>query len=251
MTSRGDLVEPVQLLWTSGWDSTFRLCELVLVEGRAVQPLYMYVPDRAGREIELEVQGRLWQQLRERAPDPGLLRYPIIHQQRWAAGHPVPSAELRECFARVQARHPHLTGQFLRLAHLGDLLDWWAVELSLARGEGHPGFNEAAFVDHHARPEALELADTDEGWLLRRFAFPTLHRSRANMRDVAAIHGFDDLLRQSWYCQAPVGRRVCGRCRPCVIHREQTGEDVPTPPILAWGRARAADLIARAAARAS
>jgi hypothetical protein len=90
MSGREDPMEPVQLLWTAGWDSTFRLCELVLVEERAVQPLYMYVPDRAGREIELEVQGRLWQQLRERAPNPELLRYPVIHQQRWEQGHPSP-----------------------------------------------------------------------------------------------------------------------------------------------------------------
>jgi hypothetical protein len=240
-------VEPVRLLWTGGWDSTFRLCELVLVERRPVQPLYMYVPERPAREVELEVQARIWRQLRDRASDPGLLRYPTIHLQRWAPGHPEPSAELRERFARVQSRHPELSGQFLRLAHLGDLLDWWGVEVSLARGEGHPGFNEAAFVDHLAPPGALEFADTDEGWLLRRFAFGTLHRTRADMRELAEANGFADLLAQSWYCQEPVGRRVCGRCRPCVIHREQTGEDVPVAPILARGRVRAANLLARVA----
>ncbi len=31
----------VPLLWTGGWDSTFRLLHLVIVEGHAVQPYYM------------------------------------------------------------------------------------------------------------------------------------------------------------------------------------------------------------------
>jgi hypothetical protein len=32
---------PVRLLWTRGWDSTFRLLAALLIERRAVRPFYM------------------------------------------------------------------------------------------------------------------------------------------------------------------------------------------------------------------
>src|SRR5688572_24640635 len=43
---------PVHLLWTGGWDSTYRLLYLVVCQGRAVVPHYMVDPGREGAAFE-------------------------------------------------------------------------------------------------------------------------------------------------------------------------------------------------------
>src|SRR5688572_7249740 len=46
--------KPINLLWTSGWDSTFRLLELLLVHKRYIQPYY--VIDRTRKSLEFELK---------------------------------------------------------------------------------------------------------------------------------------------------------------------------------------------------
>src|SRR5690242_14777665 len=50
---------PVKLLWTGGWDSTYRLLELVFKEQRAVEPYYVIDPFRLSTSIELDTQARI------------------------------------------------------------------------------------------------------------------------------------------------------------------------------------------------
>ena len=38
-TTKSDLI---YLFWTGGYDSTFRLCELLIIEKKKVQPIYIY-----------------------------------------------------------------------------------------------------------------------------------------------------------------------------------------------------------------
>lgn len=41
------------LLWTSGWDSIFRLLEIILIEKELVQPIYIIDEDRKSLKNEL------------------------------------------------------------------------------------------------------------------------------------------------------------------------------------------------------
>ena len=45
---------PVQLLWTSGWDSTFQLLRLLLEHRVPVQPTYALDATRASAPVELK-----------------------------------------------------------------------------------------------------------------------------------------------------------------------------------------------------
>jgi len=39
-----DQTEPINLFWTGGWDSTFRLIQLVFVNKKTVHPYYIIDP---------------------------------------------------------------------------------------------------------------------------------------------------------------------------------------------------------------
>ena len=46
--------KPINLLWTSGWDSTFRLLQLVVEQKVSVQPIYIIDTGRASTLTEIK-----------------------------------------------------------------------------------------------------------------------------------------------------------------------------------------------------
>ena len=59
----------VNILWTGGWDSTFRLCQLSRMDGVEVQPVYFCVQgysDRTNWKKEIEAQNTLLPLLRQK-----------------------------------------------------------------------------------------------------------------------------------------------------------------------------------------
>ncbi|HEY1145990.1 MAG TPA: hypothetical protein VGE84_06590, partial [Allosphingosinicella sp.] len=42
-----------KVLWTAGWDSTFRVLDLVLVQGVPVQPIYLVIRQRPSTSLEM------------------------------------------------------------------------------------------------------------------------------------------------------------------------------------------------------
>ncbi|HYD83353.1 MAG TPA: hypothetical protein VEA63_04860, partial [Opitutus sp.] len=52
----------VDLLWTGGWDSTYRLLDLVLRKSRTVAPHYVVDPDRSGTIQELRAMRAIRQE---------------------------------------------------------------------------------------------------------------------------------------------------------------------------------------------
>jgi len=185
--------DPVRLLWTGGWDSTFRLLHLLLVQQRAVQPVYLVSSGRASTMQELTTMERLRAEVLPRLTDPSLLRPTQVHL--WSDFPPSPA--LREAYAAVAAQE-HIGIQYLHLAAVAQALDWHDAEVGViaadrwgARGAG-PG-----------------------SVLFERFAFPLLDLPKARMGEIAREHGFYDLLVQRWFCQTPLAGRPCGVCHPC------------------------------------
>src|SRR5262245_1801507 len=59
---------PIRLLWTGGWDSTFRLLELALVHSEAVEPYYLLDPGRKSAPQELAAMERIVALVKARDP---------------------------------------------------------------------------------------------------------------------------------------------------------------------------------------
>ena len=44
----------INLLWTGGWDSTYRLLEILLIEKKVVQTYYLIDQTRLSHELEMK-----------------------------------------------------------------------------------------------------------------------------------------------------------------------------------------------------
>jgi len=71
MHERKNDAAPVALLWTGGWDSTFRLLTLLLVERRVVQSYYIVdrPRHRPGVPAEQQAMARIRDLIARRDPD--------------------------------------------------------------------------------------------------------------------------------------------------------------------------------------
>ena len=56
-----------RILWTGGWDSTFRMLQLALEGVELVQPIYVTGTNRPSESIEIQTMNRILPMLRERS----------------------------------------------------------------------------------------------------------------------------------------------------------------------------------------
>jgi len=220
-----DTSKPVRLMWTGGWDSTFRLLQLLLVERQDVQPYY--VIDRLTYRPAVPAERQAMREIRERLT------------QR----HPQAAARLRttiECEFESIAPDPNISRHFetsLRSGFIGGQYEW------LARFCLQQGIEDMELAIHRndkARELLAGLVDTTRVRLDRRFAgdsryelfrffrFPLFDVTKLQMRDVARLHGFEEFMALTWFCHRPIGSQPCGVCNPCIYTiQEGLGDRVP------------------------
>lgn len=190
--------DPIRLLWTGGWDSTYRLLILALVEDREVQPIYVIDPGRSSWPIELEAMQNI--------------RAAISRRSAEAASH------IRETIVvKLESIQPipHITAAYLELksqGRLGKQYEW------LARLADERGWNGLELGAHRTDRVAVWAAHP----FFAAFRFPLLDISKKEMRRRADKFGFLDILASTWFCHTPDARgRPCGMCRPCDFTYEQ------------------------------
>ena len=206
----------IRLLWTAGWDSTYRLLVALLLRRKAVYPCYLADPDRPSTPNELRAMKQIAAAIAEKYPQSaGLLHEPVV---RGVAELP-PHAEIASRFERLRSRS-HLGGQYDWLARFAvqERLD--DLELAI-----HQDDHAAAFLQRHVVREEGDgdpyhrlRDDPDDADLqiFRYFRFPIFDVTKRDMQRDARRHGFADVMELTWFCHIPTADgRPCGRCNPC------------------------------------
>jgi hypothetical protein len=251
---------PASLLWTAGWDSTFRLLEALLVRRRVVQPYYLIDPERPSTPEELHAMQRVRSAVSERFPDAAR----SLHETRiWNGLDVRPDPAITARYLRLKARS-HLGGQYDWLARFADQQGLSNLELAIHRDD-----RAAAFLEPH-----VVLCDGDGGGdgfrdpyyklrddppdadlrLFERFRFPVFRKTKRDMQREAAAAGFADVLELTWFCHLPTSQGLpCGTCNPCRYTIEEgLGRRIPLKGRLRFHRRRLARQLKhplRAAAR--
>lgn len=209
---------PVHLLWTGGWDSTYRLLSLVLIEGVRVQPHYIADTRRRSTLMELMTMHEVRQAIAALSPECAAL---IAPTQIVSVHDIAPAPEITARRNRL-GRRAHLGGQYDWLARFAAQFEIPALELCI-----HVDDKAHAFISAHVEQIEggywqlrKELADTDLS-LFGYFRFPVLHLTKLEMDRRARQHGFHEIMQKTWFCHSPWGGRPCGICNPCVYTAEE------------------------------
>jgi hypothetical protein len=104
--------QPVQLLWTGGWDSTFRLLHLTIGEGKIVQPFYLIDVQRLSTGQEIRTMRQIKDRLFAEHPQTKHLILPTIYTEVYDIQENI---TISEAFRRVRLQN-YMGGQYAWLA---------------------------------------------------------------------------------------------------------------------------------------
>lgn len=216
-----------RLFWTSGWDSTYRLLDLVIVQKQEVEPVYFINPQRISTGHEREAQKAILKSV-EDAFEPTVSRR--IAPVRFFQASSV-DARLEQAKELAHALRTH-TGrtfgdQYCWLHAVAQAENLTPLELGIVTepsGNVGPILRENSIRDGDAW--IVDPASSTPGIdLFRPFRFPILHLEKPRMRARAKKFGFYRQMKLTHFCHRPqTNGKPCGTCAPCrAVHRAGLG----------------------------
>lgn len=213
----------VHLLWTGGWDSTFRLLQLLLQHRVLVVPHYLDDPTRPSTQIELETMRRISDRLRAGYPYTRELLRPLRISP---VGNVAQDAEIDRALQDIRekvfigsqyswlpayCKHNAIDEMELGV-HVDDKVQ--ALLRSFAMEFQHPGGFRSVRVDpvHSGSPEYT---------LFRYFSFPLFGIDKVGIGERSEAEGWSDIMDMTWFCHRPLRGRPCGICAPCLYTIEE------------------------------
>ena len=243
-----------RVLWTAGWDSTYRVADLVLTHRRTVQPWYVVDPERRSAGIELDRIRRLTGLMGDLDADaPGRILPIETRQLADLPRRPDVEAAARRVGAVRPLGAQHTWLPLLAIAEgLDDLELGWEADFlhrflpleSFSRNSGE------APDDWYYLSEGA--TDPDRYALMGRFRYPLITVTKVQMMELARERGFERVMAQTWSCRWPtLFRRPCGQCVPCSEARvagmgHRVAPDTPlhrSAHKLHWAAVRKADVL--------
>ena len=221
---------PIHLLWTGGWDSTFRLLHALLLERKIVQPFYIIDSDRQSTGVELWTMKNIKSRLFATRPETRGLLLPTHLRELFDIP---PNPALTRAFESVRARI-FLGSQYEWLPRFCEETGVADIELCIHKDDKAHKVLEAFSIksgDEDGFRYSVDpaLQGSEEYALFKYFRFPIFDLTKIDMQAMAAKAGFDDLMELTWFCQSPrSGFRPCGVCNPCVYTMEEVlGRRIP------------------------
>lgn len=220
----------VHLFWTGGWDSTFRLLYLLLVQNKQIQPYYIIDSDRPSTGIELRTMKHIKKRLFDRYPRSNDLLRPTRFRER---SDIKPNADIIDSFNRLCSRC-HLGPQWSWLAQYANEAELDGLELCAHRDGSiyrliHPVGISSGSADNSANRIGIGMLGTDEYIVFKYFSFPLLDMTKLDMQLISKKERFYDLMELTWFCHRPrSNNKPCGICTPCsIVLKEGLGKRMP------------------------
>lgn len=217
--------EPIYIFWTGGYDSTFRLCQLLIDENKVVQPVYISdVIDndknkstrRKNIKYELNSIKVITEKLNKKYPKTKTSLLPIIDIKKVTIDKDIQEA-IRNLYKQKRMRRP--VCQYGALAQVTrdlnqdiELSVEYAPKDSMMYRTVHDSLDcqdDLCHISHNLKEKDKPLK------IFNRCIFSTIHVSKKDMLNIATKNGYQDILKLTWSCWYPVNGKPCGRCIMC------------------------------------
>ena len=215
-------VDTAKVFWTGGWDSTFRVLQLLLLEQRRVQPYYMTDPGRKSVDAELQAMDHIKKQLFQKYPAVKELLLPTVVEN---VSEIKPNQEVTAAYREILKQQTLGTQyEFLTRFCVQEGIDNIEISVENSPSGFLPKIIRSRVIEvNHDDHLYYKLDDKYEGTevytLLKYYLFPILDITKLDMKEIAEKEGFIDLLELTWFCHNPQkhGDRYepCGVCHPC------------------------------------
>ncbi len=222
-----NLKNVTSLFWTGGYDSTFRLCQLLIDEKKKVQPIYLacrhidstkqdFFSDRQSQNKEIAVMQKIRHLLFKQYPCTRLLLKPLLIVNKIRPNCVADKKAMYIHYQLKQYARPYT--QYERLARFSLYyptnieigLDKCGTGLDKATNKFRIGMGaNCRIIDD--LPDKFKALD-----VYRKFRFSIVHLDKNNMLIISKKNGYANILKMTWSCWFP-GKdgKPCGICEMC------------------------------------
>ena len=223
----------IKILWTGGWDSTYRVLDLVINKKMTVQPYYIVDKRRSSTYMEFKTMDLITKMMSEidSKASTRILNRIVVDKDNIRQNSIITNA-----YKRLK-----------QISHLGSQYDWLArysheydindLELCIHIDDTVEGFikNDVELIQVE-NDKYYKLKDHPSNSDLKIFSyyhFPLFDMSKLQMEKIARESGFLHIMEKTWFCHRPIRNKPCGMCNPCNYTREEgLGRRVPKPTLL-------------------
>ncbi len=231
----------VEIFWTGGYDSTFRVVQLSRLD-ITVQPYYLS-DKRIAESYELAAIEKITELIKNH-PDTRCELLPIVYVS--VEDRPQPIPETKEAYDRIFSK-TWLGNQYVWLADFA--AEHRGVELSIEKGTNpvklisqNGGFDKKHSPEIGEYYVVSEETDKDYRALFGNFTLPLLDYSKLDMKDFFLKHGYDEIMKATWFCHSPINGKPCGKCNPCKgVVEEGMAERLDEEALVRYRKAKKAD----------
>lgn len=209
-------MKKIKILWTGGWDSSFRMCQLSRMSV-TIQPIYIRHPKRLSTDLELNAMQKIRQALIHRPETVAkILPVKVIGFEDILISQPI-----KDAFIKVRNLFPKIGSQYEWLAAFAQLHP--GVELGEEHYRNKPGTLWSIFIAAGGlqfdsdNVGYLSTLDKDVNLILGNFSYPIASYTELEMLKIIKDWHYEDVMQHVWFCQHPVDGKPCGVCTPCQI----------------------------------
>jgi len=207
----------VKVLWTGGYDSTFRIAELSRYD-IIIQPYYLSDRKRRSEAFEMHAISEITSVI-ERNPETRCRILPLeIHK----VSEFKPDREIVEAYDRLRSVS-YIGPQYVWLAQFAKSnpgLELCIEKLASESGATYCISRNGELRKINSGDLAYWVLDQENSnkdilTIFGSMHFPIIQISKMEMLDGYRIMGFSEILEKTWFCHTPVRGEPCGVCNPC------------------------------------
>lgn len=213
------------LFWTGGYDSTFRLCQLLITERKKVQPVYLSLWDldshkglkarRKNVNKEIESQDKIRNELYKRFPRTKDLLLPTLHVEKLPSNPGIQNA-----YVRIHKNLGFFGRDITQYERMARFSWYYPYPLEVGVENCGTGLDQATRKNRVGKGRGCQLrrklSEKEKDLeVFRRFRYPIVHLSKEQMWQEAKNCGYDKILEMTWSCWYPRNRQPCEKCEMC------------------------------------
>lgn len=222
-----------KILWTGGWDSTYRIVELSRTK-TIIEPIYVYGDGRLSEKNEIRAMKRILLELKKRKetkatflPIRFIYKASIPPNQEISSAYEKISKDTKlgsqhEWLARLAFKQPGLEigteSAPLELSNILTTIDKYGKLI-------FDKTNNTYILDPNNSNKEVLL-------VLGNFRYPIIKINGKQMRDNIRSWGYEDIMKNVWVCHTPLFGKPCGICHPCELKIETGMDFLMTPKAL-------------------
>jgi len=203
----------VKVLWTGGWDSTFRI--ISLAEKNVIIEPYYLSDNRESEQNDLDAIAQITSDLISKDSTKCVIR---------------PLKIIKSSQVEKDENITNSYQKILQKMYIGSQYDWLArfakhnigIELSIHKDDkacdviktlGSVKLVENNIGNYYILDPSKSSDEVVQ--VFGNFHFPLLDLSKLDMKKEIDKLGYTEIMNKTWFCHSPINNEPCGLCNPC------------------------------------